>query len=301
MEETIETMEELFASSAEGRAESFGIINFATPEYNGGWAAKPGYLVRGYVGVKLGCYYPGNVSRGLPPHLAAILLSDAKNGMPLAVLDGVHITSVRTGATGGLAAKYLARKDSKTVGVLGTGVQGRMQVLALKNLFEIEEVKAYSPNKVRCGEYAIEMAKVMKTAVTQCKTAREAVEGVDILITATPSLKPLVKRAWLTAGVHINAVGADGFGKKELEPGIYKNAKLVTDKVEVALEKGLFERSDVYAELGEVVSGKKRGRASDTELTVFDSTGIGMQDVAAARVVYEKAKKKGIGQLANFI
>ena len=302
MEDAIKAMEEVFAASSNGLAESVGVIQIDASKFGGGWAAKPGYLLdKGYVGVKLGCYYPGNGKSDLPTHLASILLSDAHNGMPLAVLDGLYITTMRTGASGGVAAKYLARKDSRVVGVLGTGTQGRIQLMALKNLFKLKEARAYSPDKGRRTAYAKDMTKEIGIPVKAVNSAEAAVRGADIVIAATPSKVPVVKDAWIGKGVHINGIGADGLGKKELETKTYKRSRLVTDKISVAVQKGLFEKSDIYAELGEVISGKKKGRESADELTIFDSTGIGVQDVATAAIVYQRAKKAGKGKSVKFI
>jgi alanine dehydrogenase len=297
MEDSIKAMEQVFAASVQNLADSIGVLHVDASKYGGGWSVKPGYLLdKGYVGVKLGCGYPGNFSKGIPTTLAAILLSDATNGLPLAVLDGSYITGIRTGATGGVAAKYLARKDSKVVGVVGTGMQGRMQVWALKNLFGLNEIRAYDIDAGRRSAYAKEMTTKMGTTVKEAESPEAAVRGADIVITVTPSKTIYVKNEWIADGMHINAFGADGLGKKELEREIYKRAKLVTDKREVAMEKELFDPGDVYAELGEVITGKKKGRENQNELTIFDSTGLGIQDVAAASIVYEKAKKAGKGQ-----
>ncbi len=295
-------MEEVFAASSRGEADSIGVLHIDASKFGGFWSVKPGYLVhKGYVGVKLGCGYPANATKGIPTTLAAVLLSDATNGLPLAVLDGVYITGVRTGATGGVAAKYLARKDSSVVGVVGTGMQGRMQVLALKNLFRLKEVRAYDIDAGRLSAYVAEMEQRMGVPVRAATSPEAAVKGADIVITVTPSKKPYVMDDWIRDGTHVNAFGADAHGKQELEKVTYKRAKLVTDNVEVALEKELFERKDVYAELGELATGAKRGRESPKEVTIFDSTGLGIQDVAAASLAFEKAKKQGTGKWVKFI
>ncbi len=302
MDDSIQAMEQVFAASVQNLADSIGVLHIDASKFGGGWSVKPGYLLdKGYVGVKLGCGYPANFSRGIPTTLAAIILSDATNGLPLAVLDGSYITGIRTGATGGVAAKYLARKDSSRVGVVGTGMQGRMQVWALKNLFALSEIRAYDIDAGRRSAYAKEMTTKMGTTVKEAESPEAAIKGADIVITVTPSKTIYVKNEWIADGMHINAFGADGLGKKELERNIYKRAKLVTDKREVAMEKQLFDEGDIYAELGEVITGKKKGRESEKELTIFDSTGLGIQDVAAASIVYEKAKKSGKGQWVKFI
>ncbi len=297
MEDAIPAMEEVFAAAARGEADSIGVLHIDAKKYAGGWGVKPGYLEsRGYVGVKLSCGYPNNLAKGVPAIMGAILLSDGRDGTPLAVLDGLYITAVRTGATGGVAAKYLARKDSKVVGVVGAGTQGRMQVLSLSKLFPLAEVKVYDVDQGRLDAYAKEMSAKLGVKVTKVASAEQAVRGSDVAVTVTPSKTTYVDDAWVQEGMHVNAFGADGLGKKELDGRIYKRAKLVTDNIHVAMEKELFSKDDVYAELGEVIIGKKQGRTSDKELTVFDSTGLGIQDVAAAATAYEKAKKQGIGK-----
>lgn len=302
MDDTIRAMEEVFAASSRNEADSIGVLHIDASKFGGFWSVKPGYLVhKGYVGVKLGCGYPANATKGIPTTLAAVLLSDATNGLPLAVLDGVYITGVRTGATGGVAAKYLARKDSSVVGVVGTGMQGRMQVLALKNLFKLKEVRAYDIDPGRLSAYVGEMEQKMGVPVKAAISPEAAVRGADIVITVTPSKTPYVMDGWIRDGTHVNAFGADAHGKQELDKATYKRAKLVTDNVEVALEKELFERKDVYGELGELVTGAKRGRENGKERTIFDSTGLGIQDVAAASLAFEKAEKQGIGKWVKFI
>ncbi len=144
MEDSINAMEQVFAASSNNLADSVGVLHIDAAKFRGGWAVKPGYLAdKGYVAVKLVGVYSGNAAKGIPSILGAILLSDASNGSPLAVLDGGYITGVRTGATGAVAAKHLARKDSKAVGIVGAGTQGRMQALGLKNVVTLAEVRAY--------------------------------------------------------------------------------------------------------------------------------------------------------------
>jgi ornithine cyclodeaminase/alanine dehydrogenase len=302
MDEAIAAMEKVFAASARGEAASAGYLHFDAYRQGGWWSVKPGYLAdSGYVAVKLGSGYSANPAQGLPTILATILLADASNGAPLAVMDGVHITSVRTGAAGGVAAKYLARKNSKTVGVIGAGVQGKMQVMALKGLFNIEEVRAYSRDAERLDAYAQEMTAYLGASVRAVGSAEDAVRGADILITATSATTPIVKSAWIEKGTHINAVGADGHGKRELEREVYARAKIFTESNETALKKGLVAKEDIFAELGEVIIARKAGRELPSEITLFDSTGVGIQDAAAAALVYEKAKKLGAGKMVQFI
>ena len=171
-----------------------------------------------------------------------------------------------------------------------------MQVRGLKHLFPLKEIRAYDIDMGRLRSYVREMEEEMGVEVTATSSVRDAVKGSDIVKTVTPSKVPYVKSEWLQGGVHVNAFGADRLGKQELDKRIYKQSKLVTDDIRVALQKKLFTKDDVYAELGEVITGKKRGRTKSTDLTVFDSTGVGIQDVATAAVAYERAKESGAGQ-----
>jgi alanine dehydrogenase len=262
---------------------------------------KAGILFdKGYFGVKMGSGYFENPSKGLPVTLAAILLFDGTTGLPLAVMDGVHITAVRTGAAGGVAAKYLARKGSRVVGVVGTGTQARMQVLALRS-FEIEQVQVYGAVPTRRAAYVEEMQKELRCDVRGCITPQEALKGAEICITVTESTTAFVREEWIAPGTHINAIGADKKGKRELSSDLYRKARLVTDNIEIALLKGLFSREEIYAELGELITGEKKGRETDDEITIFDSTGLGIQDISVACLVYEKAKRSGTGTWVEFM
>ena len=293
--------ERVFAASARGRADSLGVLQLNATAFDGSWSVKPGYLPeQGYVGVKIVSGYHANVRQNLPTILGAILLSDARNGMPLAVLDGTYITAVRTGAAGGVAAKHLARRESKAVGVVGAGTQGRMQMLALKGLFPMEEVRVFDVDPGRLSAYVTEMSAELGLGVTAVPSPETAVRGADIVVTVTPSREPYLRDAWIQDGAHINAIGADALGKQELDSATYRRAKLVTDDRKVAVEKGLFAAGDIYAELGEVIVGTKKGRDSASELTLFDSTGVGIQDVAVAGLVYERAKRLGLGHNVRF-
>lgn len=302
MEDSINAMEQVFAASSNNLADSVGVMHIDAAKFRGGWAVKPGYLAdKGYVAVKLVGVYPGNAAKGIPSILGAILLSDASNGSPLAVLDGGYITGVRTGATGAVAAKHLARKDSKAVGIVGAGTQGRMQALGLKNVVTLAEVRAYDVDQGALLRYSQEMGPKLGVKVTAVNSPEAAVRGADIVVTVTPSRKPYLKNEWIAKGTHINAFGADSHGKQELEQQVYKKSKLFVDKLEVSLEKGLYKKGDIYGELGDVITGKRKGRENPAEVTIFDSTGLGIQDAAAASIVYEKAKKQGTGTWAKFI
>ncbi|MBI5253188.1 MAG: alanine dehydrogenase [Euryarchaeota archaeon] len=270
---------------------------------NGDLRAMPAYMESlGIAGVKIVNSHPENPKRGLPTVMAVVILNDPATGAPIAIMDGSYLTDMRTGAAGAVAVKHLARKDSKVVGMIGTGRQARTQLLAINEVLEIEEVKVAS----RSSE-GIE--KFVKDVSIECEITPKTIEEAckcDVLVTTTPVREPIVKSEWILEGTHINAIGADAPGKEELEPALLKRAKIVVDdlaqashsgEINVPLAKGVIKISDIYCELGEIVAGKKTERTNKEEITIFDSTGLAIQDIAAAHLVYKKAKEKKLGKM----
>jgi len=203
-----------------------------------------------------------------------------------------------------VAAKYLARRDSRSVGIVGTGVQGRYQLIGLNELFDIAEVRAYDRIKDSSMRYASEMSSKLGLDVKAVEVPRDAVENADIVVTATPSRKPIINSKWVRSGTHINAIGADEPGKQELDSQILTKAKIVVDcfeeckvrgEINSAISEGTIDLSNIYAELGDIVAGKKKGRESASEITIFDATGMAIQDIATSYEIYKIAKEKGIG------
>jgi alanine dehydrogenase len=258
-------------------------------------------------GVKIVNVHPGNPSRGLPTVMATYVLVSPETGAPLAIMNATYLTDARTGAAGAIAAKYLARKDSKTLGLIGAGRQAKTQLLAIAELFELERVLVASRTRRSAERFVAEMEKKLGIDIIACEV-REACNA-DIVTTTTPAREPVVKDEWIGEGTHINAIGADAPGKQELDPKILRRAKIVVDAWEQARHSGeinlplrnrLLFREDIYAELGEIVAGKKPGRESDEEITVFDSTGLAIQDVAAAALAYRIAVERGAGTELEF-
>ncbi len=296
MKDAIKNQERAFRALGRGDAKVLPIIHNDVRRYSGHLEIKPGVVMNPAVyGLKLISLYPKNEGLRIPQMQAVILINDAKTGLPLAITDGAYITNLRTAAAGALGAKYLARKNSRRVGVIGTGVQGRMQAVALKGVLNFQSLKAWSPREANRTRYRLEMEKALGIPVRIVDSAREATRDVDILITATPSTAQIVRRDWIEDGLHINSIGADRRGKRELDPAIYRDAKIFTDCREIATEKGLFTSGQIFAELGEVVAGVRKGRESDEEITIFDSSGVGVQDVFAAEMVYRRAKSRNMG------
>ncbi|MDI9393990.1 MAG: alanine dehydrogenase [Euryarchaeota archaeon] len=273
--------------------------------YNGDLRTMPAYLEEENItGVKIVNVHPGNPMHNLPTVMALIILISPETGAPVAIMDGTYLTDIRTGAAGGIAAKYLARKDSKVIGLVGSGNKARTQLEALCEVFEPEFVKINSRTKENCEKFIRDMADIAPCEI-RYEESIEKVCDCDILVTTTPSRKPIVKASWIKEGTHINAIGADAVGKEELDPEILLRSKVIVDdmvqalhsgEVNVPLYKHYISENDIHAQLGEVMVGLKPGRTSESEITIFDSTGLAIQDVATAHLVYERAVHKGLGK-----
>jgi len=305
MKDAIKAVERCFAAYSDGKTGMPPIVTCYVKNYGGVLEIKSGYLETDCIGAKVICYFEENPSRyGLPALTGVVVLNDLKTGIPIAIVNAAPITALRTGAAGAVAAKYLARRDSRSVGIVGTGVQGRYQLIGLNELFDIAEVRAYDRIKDSSMRYASEMSSKLGLDVKAVEVPRDAVENADIVVTATPSRKPIINSKWVRSGTHINAIGADEPGKQELDPQILTRAKIVVDcleeckvrgEINSAMSEGIIDLCNIYAELGDIVAGKKKGRESASEITIFDATGMAIQDLATSYEIYKIAKEKGIG------
>ncbi|MFQ5975269.1 MAG: alanine dehydrogenase [Candidatus Hydrothermarchaeales archaeon] len=274
-------------------------------KYNGDLRTMPAYIeALDMAGAKIVNSHPDNPKKGIPTVMAVVILNDPKTGAPLAVMDGTHLTDMRTGAAGAVACKYLAREDSKVLGLVGAGRQARTQLLAISTVAELEKATVVSVSSQGSKRFKKEMEKVVGIDI-ELKDSIEEVCDSDILVTTTPVKEPVVKEEWIAEGMHINAIGADAEGKEELEPGILKKAKIVIDdisqaehsgEINVPLSRGIITKQEIYASLGEIVAGKLPGRTSKDEITLFDSTGLAIQDIATGKLAYEKALEERVGQ-----
>jgi len=300
MSEALRAVEHAFKLEAEGKTIMPPKLYLDLPEYQGDFRVMPAYI-NGSAGVKWVSVYPNNREQNLPSVLATIILCDPNNGCPLAIVDGTYITNMRTGAAGGIAVKYLAKRDSSVIGMIGAGAQAKTQLLAIsKVLPRIEEVKVFDQYKDASLRYVEEMAAKLNINIRPVETIQEATEA-DVVVTTTPSREPVVKKQYIRPGTHITAIGADAEGKQELEVELVKNAKVVVDdirqashsgEINVPLSKGIIKVEEIYGTLGEVVANIKKGRENDQEITIFDSTGLAIQDIICAKLVYEKAKAR---------
>ena len=304
MEEVLKAVESAFNSYAQGKVVMPPKIYLdLSSTYEGDFRAMPAFI-DGACGIKWVSVYPNNPCSGLNTVQASIIYSNPKTGYTLAFIDGTVITDMRTGASGGVAAKYLARRDSKVVGLIGVGRQSRTQLLAIKAVMpELERVKVFEPKpelRDLTTWLAQQMAAETGLDILHVKRIHDAAKA-DILVTTTPVRKPLVKDNWIKPGTHVNAIGADAPGKQELDPAILKRSKIVVDdlvqashsgEINLPLARGVLHSSDIYGTLGSIVAGLQKGRESNDEITVFDSTGLAILDIATAKIVYEKAIKQ---------
>ncbi len=308
MKEAIDAVKIAYSAFAKGRVQMPSVQHLDVHKHNGEVDIKSGFVEDfGLIGTKIASGFYENLKKGFPPGIAIIVLLDLETSMPLAIMDGTHITAYRTGAAGAVAAQVLARKNSKNVGILGAGTQGRMQLLALQEIFDIQNVKIWDIERGLAEKYEKEMS----INVQVVDTPEQVVRDADILVTATPSKKALIGADAIHEGLHINAIGADGPGKQELDPAIMTRvSKIVVDslaqcrsigEIQHALGKGLISESTIHAEIGEILNSDKVGRENESEITIFDATGLSAQDIAAAKIVYDAAKKKGLGKRINLL
>jgi len=297
-----------FVALARGQATLPGVIGFDVPAHRGEVHVKGAYLQgRPFYSIKEAAGFYGNAEKGMPVGSGLVLVFDATTGFPAAILfDNGYLTELRTGAAGALAAELLARRRVGRAAVIGAGSQARFQVEALTLVRRPDSVAVFSRTPARSDAYARETERRIGIPVAVAASARAAVEGSDVVITATPARAPIVRAEWLGPGTHVTAVGADGPEKQELEPAVLARAdKVVVDRLDQclrlgelhhAVEAGLLTAGGVWAELGELAAGIKPGRQSDDEITVADLTGVGIQDAAVANVVVAEAMRRGVGR-----
>ena len=309
LDQCIGAVEEAFQMHGKRKAASQAVISMHT--HGGGFHVKAGLLELddSYFAAKINGNFTDNCAIGLPTIQGIVVLCNATNGTPLAILDSREITSIRTAAATAVAAKYLVRNDARVVTVCGCGVQGRVQLRGLSRVCRFEKVFAYDKDFAQASRFASELTTSLAIEVIAVTQLSPAVRQSDVCVTCTTSRKPVLLSEDVAPGTFIAAVGADNPGKQELDPWLFLKSKIVCDVMEQcaemgdlyhALDKAVVCKSDVHAELGEIVAGLKTGRESSTEVIVFDSTGMALQDVAAAACLYTQAKQRGAGVELDF-
>ncbi|MDD1668850.1 MAG: NAD(P)-binding domain-containing protein [Methanomicrobiales archaeon] len=261
---------------------------------HGDFRTMPAYVpALGIAGVKVVNVHPDNRTAGLPTVMALTVILDVDTGVPKAIINATRLTDMRTGAAGAVAAKYLSPKKEAVLGVIGSGNQAEAQVEAISRELSITGIRIWSREEKNAEAFSRRFRKFSARA-----TSLEKACDADVVVTTTPSRKPLVMHEWIHEGTHINAIGADAPGKEELDPLILKKAKVFVDdrpqaihsgEINVPISKGLFHAHDIAGTLGEVVVGVK-GRKKPDEITVFDSTGLAIQDLAIAGLAMEAGK-----------
>jgi ornithine cyclodeaminase/alanine dehydrogenase-like protein (mu-crystallin family) len=304
-DECIAAVEDAFRLHGEGRSLAPGVLGVRAP--HGGFHIKAAGLELGrlYFAVKTNANFSDNPRRhGLPAIQGVIVLCDADDGRPLAVMDSIEVTIRRTAAATAVAARHLARPEARAVTICGCGSQGRAQLRALARVLPLERAWAFDTDEPTARAYASDMSAELGIEVTPVTSPAAGLAASDVCVTCTPSRKPFLMREHVRPGTFVAAVGTDSSDKQELDPQLMAAGLVVTDVLEQcaaigdlhhALDAGVMTRDDAQAELADLVTRRKPGRRSPDEITIFDSTGTALQDVAAAVVVYEKAVAAGVG------
>lgn len=258
------------------------------------------------LGTKLVSVYHGNPAKGLTSHLATIVLHDPETGELQAVMDGRYITEARTAAVSAASTRHLARRDARVLAIVGTGVQARSHAEAMLLVRPFDEVRVWGRTHEHASALAAELGSSIPCRVTAVATVREAAAGADVVALVTASPEPVLRREWVAEGAHLCAVGACRPNQREMDTALVKSARLFVDSREGALAEAgdivipiaehAFDASHIAAELGDVFGKRADGRRSDREITVFKSLGMAVEDVAAARLAFERASERGIGR-----
>ncbi len=306
MRECIPLMETALASLSRGEVVLPLRPVLRIPGTHNVFAMMPAYssALRAF-GAKMITVFPGNHGTDLDSHQGAVLLFDARDGRLVAVLDASSITAIRTAAVSAVATALLARDNAATLALLGSGVQARTHLEATALVRPITRVRVWSRTTAHAAAFATWAGRVHGTSVEVCQSAADAVRGADIVCTVTSAREPVLRGEWLEPGMHVNAVGASQPDARELDSAAVARSRIFADRREsllkesadllVPMREGLVSEQHVVAELGEILIGKARGRGSATEITLFDSLGLAVEDLAAACHVYERAEREGVG------
>ncbi len=295
MRECIDAVEAAFREHADGKLDRPGILGMHVPA--GSFHVKAASL-NSYFAAKTNANFPGNAAaHGLPTIQGAILLFGASDGR-------AEVTALRTGATTGVATRRLAKRSASTLALIGCGAQSGAQLRAVAAVRTLRRVLVSDMDTARAERFAEEQGKALGIAIEVAKDLPAALAVSDICVTCTTSRRYIIDHAWVAPGCFIAAVGADNEHKQEIDPALFRAARVVVDSLEQcatigdlhhALDAGVMTRGEVHAELGEIVAGRKPGRQSESEIIFFDSSGVALGDVAAAAVVYERALERGGG------
>ena len=312
METVIGDIEKVYSMKSKKTGELFPMIFH---EFEPGVAdmdIKSGTLGdAGIFGLKLVSWYGSNAEKGLPLLTGTVMVFDLETGKPLGLLSAEHLTGMRTGAAGAIGAKYLSRKGAENLLLVGAGHQAAYQIeAALLALPSIKKVRIYDPingdNAVKLRDKCV--VKHDKTGFEAASDIKSAVGESDVIITVTPSRKPLILKEWVKKGTHFSCVGADMTGKQEIDENIFADATIFVDDMkqalsvgecEIPVKKGTIAKESIAGEIGELINGDKKGRATDDDITIYDSTGIALQDLMTANRALKAAEEMNIGEVVD--
>ena len=310
IQDAIEADKKAFTLVADKKCDSPLRTNIQAPKYDGCFLFMPAYIEEmDTASLKTVNIFPHNIDNGLPTSPAQVLLIDGKTGIVTAVLDGTHVTQLRTGASSGVAFDLLAKKDCRIGALIGTGGQAATQLEAMVAVRNLKEVRVYDLNYERTASFATRMQEDLKaygTKITAVRSSDEAIDNADLLITVTPSAKPVFDGTKIKKGCTVSCVGAYQHHMQEMDPAILPRAsKIYFDSQEAVLsesgdillplEEGIITEEDFTGNIGDVIKGTLTGRENDDEIIVYETVGVGAQDLVTAKTIYEKALAAGIG------
>jgi len=306
VKELISALEQAHIQYSTGKAVMPVRLVVSLPQIHGRITSMPGYLNEDKaLGMKVVTYFQNNSEQNLPAILANVMLFSAATGKMIAIMDGVYITAIRTACASAMATRALANPETPVLGILGAGVQARAHIQALCRVRKLKKIKLYSPSGMSATNIKRELEPASEVAIDVAKGAEEAVRDSDLVVTATTAQQPILKSEWLKPGAHINAVGSHRPDSREIDGPTLARSKVVVDSREaimaecgdilLAIKDKNITENHVHAEIGEVLVGTKSGRSNASEVTLYKSVGIAIQDVATAQLVYRKALELKVG------
>lgn len=308
IEDAIEAVAATFIAMAQGKARNYPVVREVVGHADAVYGVKAGADISApFLGLKAGGYWPHNLPRGLTNHQSSTLMFDPETGRASGLVSANYLTGVRTGAASALATRALARADATVLGIIGTGGQSVHQLRATAKVRGLTRVHAWDPMPENVARFAASVTALGLDYVAE--TSPQAVaEAAEIIITVTPSQKPILLKDWIRPGTHISAMGADTKGKQELDPALVAAARLFVDEAAQAISigecqhayaQGMIGAADLTA-LGEVLGGRAEGRRSGTEITLFDGTGVALQDLVVADLAMRRAMETGRGVVVDY-
>ena len=312
MTECIELM--IDALTALARGEVFQPLRtiIRPPEAHGLLGLMPAFRAgsRGAFGMKAICVFPENPAIGKDAHQGAVMLFSRETGEMLTLMNASEITAIRTASVSAVATRLLAREDARELAIIGAGVQARTHLVALAAVRSIKHARIACRNIEHAEELAREMRQQFSFPIEPVQTNEEAVRGADLIVTATSSLEPVINKDWISPGAHVNAIGTHSPNSREIDGATMAAARIFTDRRESALneagdyllaaKEGLITPESIVGEIGELLIGTKSGRTSDSEITLFKSLGLAIEDVATANYLYNKAQSQNAGTWVDF-